>query len=112
MSQAQIASYYESHPVMIFKVMKRLQIPRRSKGREGAEHHQFKDGKASVKYRKLIVKNECVKCKVTEKLCVHHKNDDHYDNRISNLEILCWSCHNSMNKKAWWAKKKALANAS
>lgn len=107
LSQDQIAEYYGTQQNQIYRVMKRLAIPRKSKGRAGAAHHQFKDGQSSVLYRKLIVKNQCSHCGTTEKLGIHHKNNDHYDNRIENLEVLCNPCHMSETKKAWWAAKKA-----
>lgn len=107
LSQERIAQYYGTGQNQICTVMKRLGIPRHSKGRRGAEHHQYKDGKSSVLYRKLIVKNQCSHCGSTDKLGIHHKNNDHYDNRIENLEVLCNSCHMSETKKAWWAAKKA-----
>jgi hypothetical protein len=107
LSQEQIAAYYGVTQAVIYKVMKRLCIQRRSKGRRGPEHHHFKDGKSSVVYRRLVVKDQCRNCEATENLSVHHKNNDHYDNRLENLEVLCESCHISLAKKAWWAAKKA-----
>ena len=55
-------------------------------------------------------KDSCEQCGVTETLCVHHINDDHYDNRPENLETLCNSCHMSITKRKWWAAKKAGKN--
>jgi len=36
----------------------------------------------------------CVKCYSTKNICVHHKNENPWDNREENLQILCKSCHN------------------
>jgi len=35
----------------------------------------------------------CVRCGTTERLSVHHRNGDHTDNRMENLETLCLRCH-------------------
>jgi hypothetical protein len=108
MSQEQIAEYFGSHQAMIGRVMHRLGIKRLSVGRRcGSSHNQFKDGKSTVLYRTLIQKDRCRKCGATENLGIHHKNDDHYDNRLENLEVLCNSCHMSETKRKWWAAKKA-----
>ena len=82
-------------------------IPPRSRGRPGAEHHAFKDGKASVLYRTLVVKTWCERCLTTAKLAIHHRNGDHYDSRPENLAVYCQGCHQSEHKKAWWRAKKA-----
>jgi transposase len=108
LSQEQIATYLGVSQSMIYKIMKRLKIPIHPPGRrKGPTHPLYKDGSHSKAYRKLIVKDQCSKCGTTAKLCIHHKNDDHYDNRLENLEILCHPCHMSHTKKAWWAAKKA-----
>lgn len=36
---------------------------------------------------------ECVKCKSTNNLLVHHIDGDRYNNDISNLKTMCKSCH-------------------
>lgn len=108
LSQGQIARYFNTIQSTIYKVMKRLDIPRKSRGRrKGPSHYHYKNGQHNREYRKLVVKDQCSQCGTTDKLCIHHKNDDHYDNRLENLEILCHSCHMSHTKKAWWAAKKA-----
>jgi 5-methylcytosine-specific restriction endonuclease McrA len=32
-------------------------------------------------------------------MVVHHKNEDHKDNRLSNLQRLCRSCHISVHRQ-------------
>lgn len=107
-TQKQIAQYFGVTQNVIHRVMKRLAIARRSpKDVWGPKHPNFKHGKNSVRYRSMITKDKCRKCGATETLGIHHKNDDHYDNRLENLEILCNSCHMSETKKKWWAAKKS-----
>ncbi|MFQ5491889.1 MAG: hypothetical protein ACE5GE_14320, partial [Phycisphaerae bacterium] len=94
MSQQQIAEYFRTTQALIYKIMKRLKIKTFSPGRrKGAAHHNFKHGRASRLYRTVIEKDKCRRCGTTESLGIHHKNDDHYDNRLENLEVLCNSCH-------------------
>lgn len=106
-SQTRVAEYYDANLVVLQRAMRYLGIKSRGRGRPGSEHHQYKDGRSTRLYRKLVVKDVCGNCGATERLSVHHKNDDHYDNRVENLQILCESCHISLAKKAWWAAKKA-----
>jgi IS30 family transposase len=108
MSQKQIAEYFGSHQTLIGRVMRRLGIERLSVGRRaGPANHKYKDGKSSRLYRTVITKDKCRKCGTTDDLGIHHKNDDHYDNRLENLEVLCNRCHMSETKRKWWAAKKA-----
>jgi predicted DNA-binding protein YlxM (UPF0122 family) len=69
----------------------------------GENHWAWKDGKESRDYRKLVVKEKCEQCGSTEKLCIHHRDMDHYNHTMENLGVLCTSCHLSMHKKAYWA---------
>src|SRR5262245_35515967 len=51
----------------------------------GENHYLWKGGKAKRDYRDLVVKTSCEKCSATNGLAIHHKNGDHYDNRVENL---------------------------
>lgn len=107
MSQTRIAEYFGVNLVVVQRVMKRLGIASKSKGRGGRQHYRFKTGLHVRDYRKAITKDKCRKCGATEDLGIHHKNDDHFDNRLENLEVLCNSCHMSETKRKWWAAKKS-----
>lgn len=56
----------------------------------------------------LYLGNKCVKCEVTTKLVIHHKDHNPQNNNLSNLEIQCQKCHrkNPMHTKT----KKALTS--
>ena len=73
----------------------------------GKDHWAWKGGSAKRDYRKMIVKTCCEKCQRADHLCIHHKNNDHYDNRVGNLAVYCQGCHQREHKKAWWKAKKA-----
>ncbi|MCK4857368.1 MAG: HNH endonuclease [candidate division Zixibacteria bacterium] len=106
-SMQRIAGYYNVSQAGISKVFKRMGIQSRGKGRIGAENGRYKDGKQNRQYRQLIVKDKCSICDRTDLLVIHHKNGDHLDNHLENLQVLCDSCHNRYHKTLWWKKKKA-----
>ena len=72
----------------------------------GHRNGRYTDGKSSRPYRHVVDKDFCRRCNATERLCIHHKNMDHYDNRLENLEVLCVSCHMSIHKTAYWKAKR------
>lgn len=45
----------------------------------------------------MIKKIYCLRCGATKNLVIHHKNFDHYDNVLSNLEVLCNPCHSRLH---------------
>ena len=58
------------------------------------KNHQWKNGKAT--FQKIAFEyydHICKKCGSTDYLCVHHKDHDRLNNNLSNLMILCKSCH-------------------
>ena len=106
-SQQALAQSLGCSQALLSKLFRELGILGKSKGRKGAAHHGFKDGRETRLYRTLITKTECERCHRTDHLAIHHKNNDHYDNRAENLAVYCQGCHQSEHKKAWWAAKKA-----
>lgn len=107
LSQAALASHYGIAQAAMFKVLKRLGIKAKSRGRKGEENGRYVHGLASTLYRKMVKKNACAECGATDDLCVHHKNENHRDNTTSNLEVLCMGCHSRHHKSEWWAKRRA-----
>jgi hypothetical protein len=45
--------------------------------------------------KKLI----CEKCNSIKNIQIHHKNKNHFDNRLSNLQALCAKCHQGWHNK-------------
>jgi hypothetical protein len=106
-SQERVAAYFKTYLMTVQRAMNRLGIKPRGRGKRGAAHYNFKGGWHNRDYRKLVTKDRCRLCGATETLGIHHRNDDHFDNRLENLEVLCNSCHMSETKRKWWASKKA-----
>ena len=106
-SLTQIASYYAVSQTGMGKVLNRLGIASRGRGRMGTENGRYKDGKQSTLYRQMIEKDKCATCSKTIRLVVHHSNGDHLDNHLENLQILCESCHNRYHKTLWWEKQES-----
>lgn len=104
-SQDKIAGHYGITQAAMQKIMARLAIPSRGRGRKGSENGRFKHGLASTIYRTLVEKDACNRCGTTENLCVHHRDDNHLNNAPDNLEVLCMSCHSSHHKSEWWSKR-------
>src|SRR3990167_11161741 len=70
-------------------------------GQESPRKNKFKEivkSRRPYLYRRLIFEESniklCNRCSKEAKL-VHHKNKNELDNRIENLEPLCYSCHNT-----------------
>ena len=53
--------------------------------------------------RKLVPLSECEKCGTSSRLHVHHKDRNPANNAMSNLQVLCASCH----LKLHWAEDRA-----
>jgi len=103
---SKIGSYFGYSQTGMSKVMRRLGIQPRGKGRAGKENGRYKDGSQSRQYRQMIEKDKCFACGSIKGLGIHHKNGDHFDNHLENLQVLCDSCHNSYHKKLWWKKNR------
>lgn len=106
-SQANIATYFDVSLAAIQKVMKRLGIKPRPRANYGKRNGRYKDGSESTLYRQMIEKDKCSKCGATERLVIHHKNGNHLDNHLENLQVLCEGCHNRHHRNLWWATRKS-----
>jgi hypothetical protein len=50
-------------------------------------------------YKTLIRVGYCASCGTREHLCLHHRDKNHLNNELSNIMILCMSCHSILHKK-------------
>lgn len=105
-SQAQLAEHYGVSQQAVAKALARMGIASNPRSRTGQQNGRYKDGSESTAYRRMIAKDACVRCGATENLCIHHKDEDHTNNVLSNLEVMCMSCHSSMHKAEWWRSQK------
>lgn len=68
--------------------------------KSGVEHPNFKGGSNAHYYRRIAFEaygTACQKCGSTRNILVHHKDEDRHNSDLSNLEVLCRSCHNRMH---------------
>ena len=105
-SQKKIANYFKVSLISIQRAMKRFNISPRSRVLHGVRNGRYIDGSQSRMYRQMIVKDKCAFCETVNNLCVHHKNGDHQDNHLENLQILCMSCHNREHQRIFREMKK------
>lgn len=110
MSQASLSKHYGIAQAAMCKVLKRMGINAKSRGRVGEENGRYLHGMSSTLYRKKITKRECNRCGSKDQLLVHHKNGDHFDNELENLEVLCSPCHTSHHKTEYWARRKSFSS--
>lgn len=60
----------------------------------GEANHMYKTGIGLYSKRAFDeYGRQCSRCSSTKHLLVHHKNHDRSNNDLSNLEVLCKSCH-------------------
>ena len=69
---------------------------------EGEGNPNYKNGIRTGKRMLLEVKQLCEHCGTNEQLEVHHKDTNREHNQLSNLKLLCKSCHSKEHRgKAW-----------
>lgn len=60
----------------------------------GTDNHMYKTGIGTYSEKAFeFYGRMCNRCSSTEYLVVHHNDEDRTNNDISNLEVLCKSCH-------------------
>jgi len=107
MSQAELAAHYGVAQSSMFKILGRLGISAKSRGRKGKANARYINGEQSTLYRKMIRKASCEKCGAKKKLVIHHRNLNHFDDALTNLQVLCSPCHSSLHKSLWWKTRKS-----
>ena len=103
LSQEEVGKRIGYSQAGVGKLLKVLGIVSRTRENLGQRNGRFVDGSQSRMYRKVIEKKTCARCGVSDRLVIHHKNGDHYDNAEPNLQVLCVSCHQSIHKTDYWA---------
>lgn len=69
---------------------------RKGKFQMGANNPTYTTGISTYRRYK---KSKCERCGSAKYLLVHHKDEDRTNNKISNLETLCQSCHHVAHEK-------------
>ena len=105
-SQAEMGAMYGITQTAFQKVIARMGIPPKSRGRAGKANGRYIDGTQSTIYRKMVEKTRCNRCGATDQLLVHHVDGVHTNNMVENLEVLCSPCHSSHHKQEWWNSQK------
>jgi transposase-like protein len=107
LSTSEIADIFGVNPQTVSNWLRRLGFTLKPRGgRFGESNGRYKDGTEARPYLKIKVRRACENCGSTESLVVHHKNGDHFDNSVSNLSVLCRSCHTSLHKTLYWKGRK------
>lgn len=68
----------------------------------GEKNPNWKGGRCFAYYNRIAKENliqKCVLCLKTQQLEIHHKDLDRKNNQLSNIVILCKSCHTKIHKK-------------
>lgn len=69
----------------------------------GSKNVGFLGGVSADYYRRISLeklKQECHRCGTHKNLCVHHKDRNRRNNNISNLQMLCKSCHSKEHNRS------------
>jgi len=67
----------------------------------------------SANYRTLVKIEKCERCGYSElksSLHVHHIDEDHTNNEISNLIVLCANCHHGLHHNQWSIEGRTITN--
>lgn len=69
-------------------------------GKRGKEFPGYIDGLKAPAHRKIYIRSggkmECKLCGSTERIEIHHKDGDHFNNELNNLVALCRKCHHTV----------------
>lgn len=63
----------------------------------GPTHGSWKTG--IMGYHNLIKRDYCKKCGSTKNLCIHHIDENRYNNVLENLTVLCKKCHQELHTR-------------
>ena len=85
----------------------RMKLKRDRKFNIGENNGQWRGGKSWNYYRRIAFENypkKCDICGAIKNLQVHHRDKNHKNNHIKNLQILCHKCHTTIHResKGWY----------
>jgi len=60
------------------------------RNQKGINNNNYRNG---IGMYKQFKETHCNRCGTTNKLCVHHKDEDRTNNSLENLETVCRRCH-------------------
>ncbi len=88
----------------------KCKISRRYQSGHNRWNKEYKKWKPNYKYRKFFRKSKiCEGCGIENEdfrfYDVNHKDGDHDNNKINNLELLCPNCHRMETLLAWNEKR-------
>lgn len=81
---------------------------RRGYNQKGENNNNWKGGAG---YYQQFRGSCCERCGSTEFLVVHHRDHNHYNNSLENLETLCKSCH-QVEHEVWKNFTKGIVRSS
>jgi hypothetical protein len=68
----------------------------------GKVNGMYKHGRWTKGIEEYVKKvGKCQICGSKTNLLAHHKNRDEKDNRISNIKVICKSCHEKLHKRGY-----------
>ena len=69
---------------------------------EQYKYRNYEDLKKKIKNGEII---SCELCGNNKNILVHHKDGEHDNDNLSNLLIVCKSCHAKIHNLGWWLNK-------
>lgn len=86
---------------LMYEVFDKIEKKRKGNyNQKDKNNNNYKDGISNYRQKALEhYGRKCQKCGSTKNLVVHHKDGNRHNNNLSNLVVLCWSCHEQRTKR-------------
>jgi len=72
---------------------------------KGKGNPHYKNGIRTGKRMLLEIKKLCEHCGTEQDLQVHHLDENRQNNELTNLKLLCRSCHSKEHRGITWSKE-------
>lgn len=82
--------------LIVEKSFENTTIEKKGYDQAGKKNNHYKNGISTYAQNK---KSHCEKCGSTKNLMVHHKDGNRKNNNASNLQTLCWKCHEGITQR-------------